>query len=67
MDELRNFIIEKCNQYPHLKDSIVDFYQLCLDEIEEGGSPSHERELCMSDVENLIKEEGSIQDFNRHN
>lgn len=56
MDELRNFIIQKCNQYPYLKDSIVDFYQLCLDEIEEGGSPSHEIELCMSDVNDLIEE-----------
>ena len=63
MDELRNFIIQKCNQYPHLKDSIVDFYKLCWMRLIEGGSISHEIELCMSDVNDLIEEEGESSEF----
>lgn len=53
--ELKQFVIETINKYPQHKREIVDLYQLCLDEIQEGGSPQHECELCRNDIEELIK------------
>ena len=44
------------NRYPDLRDEIMDFYALCQDEIDQGGSPEHERELAMSSIDYLIKE-----------
>ena len=43
-------------KYPQLKDQVNDFYQLCKDEIEEGGSEMHEIELCRGSVQELIDE-----------
>jgi hypothetical protein len=34
----------------------MDLYDLAAMEIEDGGSATHEINLCMSDVEELIKE-----------
>jgi hypothetical protein len=34
----------------------MDLLDLALMEIEDGGSVSHEIDLCMSDVQELIKE-----------
>lgn len=39
-----------------LKNEIDDLIELCLNEIEDGGSVAHEIQLCMSDIEELIKE-----------
>jgi hypothetical protein len=41
--------------YPQHKSEIMDLYQLCLDEIEEGGSPQHEINLCRNEIVELIK------------
>jgi hypothetical protein len=41
---------------PKLKHEINDLVELALNEIEDGGSVSHEIQLCMSDIEELIKE-----------
>jgi hypothetical protein len=55
-EELRKHLIQVIKEYPDLKSDIVSLWQLCLDEIEEGGSQIHEIELCLSDVDELIKE-----------
>jgi hypothetical protein len=47
---------EKAKACPKLKDYIDDYVQLAIDEIEEGSSVSHEIQLCMSDINELIKE-----------
>ena len=52
--ELRRFVIETMKTYPQHKREIMDLYQLCLDEIEEGGSPQHEMDLCRNEIESLI-------------
>ena len=49
-----NQIMEK---YPSLKSDVQGLVQLCIDEIEEGGSEQHEIELCWSDIDQLVKEE----------
>jgi hypothetical protein len=56
MKELREFVIETMKAYPQHKSEIMDLYQLCLDEIEEGGSPQHEINLCRNEIEELVKE-----------
>lgn len=48
-----NSVIEK---YPRLKDEINCLIELCVTEIEEGGSVTHEIQLCWSDIEYLVKE-----------
>lgn len=58
MENLKSFVIETIQKYPHLKDEVVDLYELCLSEIEEGGSTTHEIELCLSDIQDLIDGEG---------
>ena len=53
---LRIFIKEKIEQYPKLKGEIMDFYYLCLSEIEEGGSEQSEVDSCINDINDLIEE-----------
>ena len=53
---LVTYLKEQIAKHPHLKSEILDFYGLCQMEIEEGGSPTHERSLCYNDVEELIKQ-----------
>lgn len=48
-----NSVIEK---YPQLKEDINGLIELCVTEIEEGGSVPHEIQLCWSDIEYLVKE-----------
>jgi hypothetical protein len=50
--ELREVI----TKYPQLKEQVNDLYQLCNDEIEEGGSPDHEMHLCLDSVRQLVDE-----------
>lgn len=56
IDDLRKFIREKSLEYPHLESEFYDYYSLCLSEIEEGGSKTHEIELCINSIEETIKE-----------
>lgn len=56
LEYLRKFIKEKIEQCPNLKQEIVGLYELCLQEIEDGDSESHQVDLCISDVEELIEE-----------
>jgi hypothetical protein len=55
MKELKQFVIETINKYPQHKMQIVQLYQLCLDEIAEGGSPQHEIDLCRNEIEDVIQ------------
>ena len=54
MKQLQEFVRTKIKEHPQYKQDILDLYQLCLDEIEEGGSETHEIELCMSAINDLI-------------
>jgi hypothetical protein len=54
--ELRTYVQEKIAEYPELRGQIMDLFQLCLDEIEEGGSIIHEIQLCINDIEETINE-----------
>jgi hypothetical protein len=56
LEYLKKFIAEKVDAYPKLKDEIMDFYSLCISEIEEGSPEYHEVGMCMNDIEELIEE-----------
>ena len=34
----------------------MDFYSLCLSEIEDGGAEYHEVGMCINDIEELIEQ-----------
>lgn len=55
LKQLRDYARTCITDRPELRDEIVGLYQLCLDEIEEGGSPQHEVGLCHRDIEELMK------------
>jgi hypothetical protein len=43
------------NSHPDKFDEIWELVSLCQDEIEEGGSHSHEIALCKESIKQLIK------------
>ena len=54
LEQLKTYVNDKIVIYPNLRDDILGLYQLCLDEIEYGGSVEHEIELCVNDIEELL-------------
>lgn len=54
--ELKPWVLEQCKQYPELKNQIIGFYDLCLDEIEDGSSEQQEVYSCIHDINDLIDE-----------
>jgi hypothetical protein len=57
MKEAIDFAREFVKQHPNLKDKVLDLLELCQSEIEEGGSPTHEVQLCINSIKELIEEE----------
>tara|TARA_B110000879_G_scaffold35548_2_gene49051 strand:+ start:4307 stop:4486 length:180 start_codon:yes stop_codon:yes gene_type:complete len=43
-------------KYPVLKQELIELYILACDEVEEGGSETHECELAIADMNELIEE-----------
>ena len=43
-------------KYPVLKQELIELYMLACDEVEEGGSETHECELAIADMDQLIEE-----------
>ena len=54
--QLKKYVREITAQYPDLDEEISDLYDLCLNEIEEGGSEQHEINLCYNDIQSLLKD-----------
>jgi hypothetical protein len=54
--EFKMWVIDNIKTNPTLKSDIIDFYQLALSEIEEGGSEQHEISLAVNDINELINE-----------
>jgi hypothetical protein len=50
-------------RFPQLSGGVKDMYQLCKDEIEEGGSYEHEIDSCRQAVRDLIEEIGEDSSF----
>jgi transcription elongation factor GreA-like protein len=45
------------NSYPDKFYQIWELIELCIDEIEQGGSPTHEIELCKESIKQLEENE----------
>lgn len=43
------------SEHPQHKEEIEELYWLCIDEIEEGGSPRHECELAWNDMLDIVE------------
>lgn len=54
--QLKEWINIQITKHPEHKEEILDYYDLCMDEIQEGGSPTHEIELCINSIEELTEE-----------
>ena len=59
MSNIKQYATDMILKYPTLKDMIIDLYELCMTEIEEGGSVENEFSLFQRDVDELI--EGMIK------
>jgi hypothetical protein len=55
LEQLKTKSVELAKQYPQYEDQIRDLFLLAQDEIEEGGSETHECELAINDMEYLIE------------
>jgi hypothetical protein len=55
MTQLLEYTEEVLAKYPQLKSDVDALIQLCIDEVDEGGSESHEMSLCWSDISELVK------------
>jgi hypothetical protein len=55
LSNLKSFVKDSIKSHPQHETEIRDLFQLCLDEIEEGGSVDNEVSLCQSDIEQLIQ------------
>ena len=57
MEELVQWARALKNEHPDKFDEIWDFVSLCYDEIEEGGSPIPEIELCKESIKQLLEDD----------
>lgn len=55
LTELSTRTKELTIKHPNLKQELIELYILACDEVEEGGSETHECELAISDMEYLTK------------
>jgi hypothetical protein len=56
MKKAIEFAKEFIKEYPNLKEEVIDLLNLCQSEIEEGGSPTHEVDLCINSIKQLIEQ-----------
>jgi len=56
LNNLKGYVIENAKSYPTLKEEIYELFFICQDEIEDGGSPQHEINLCKDSISQIIEE-----------
>lgn len=59
IQKFKKEINEQIAKHPSLKEEILDFYELAITEILEGSSSTHEIELCLQSINDLIEENGN--------
>ena len=55
-DRLSKYCLDTIMKYPKIEYEIKSYYQLAIDEIEQGGSGVHEFESCYLSIEELIED-----------
>lgn len=58
--DLKNYVRDMIVKHPELRKQMLEFLELCMDEIEEGASPSNEMHLCVSDINQLIENQQEL-------
>lgn len=53
--ELLKEIANLTEQHPDLKEQMLDFYELAVDEVAEGGSKEHEINLALNSIYELTR------------
>lgn len=56
LQEFKIEINKQIKENPSLKEEILDFYELAINEIEDGGSSQHEISLCLESINQLKQE-----------
>lgn len=56
IDQLRMFCNNQIIKHENLRLEIIGFFQLAVDEIEQGGNEDHECELAYSDIKELVND-----------
>lgn len=54
--ELIEFVNNFLSDHPEYYQQVDELIQLCRDEIEEGGSPQHEIQLCIESIKQLVED-----------
>jgi hypothetical protein len=54
--QLKAEALKIIKEIPDLEGEVKDLFELAMTEIEEGGSESHECQLAINDMEELVKE-----------
>lgn len=54
--ELNLWVNQKIKENPQLKSQILALFDLCIQEIEDGGSIRNEIDICYCDIKELIEE-----------
>jgi hypothetical protein len=57
MEELRKYVDAFKIEHPLFAREAEDLYALCVAEIEQGGSPTHEIELCYSSIDQILEDD----------
>ena len=57
LEQLKEWIKIQITKHPEHKEEMLDLFSLCIDEIEQGGSPDNEVYLCRDSIEQLLEEE----------
>ena len=57
LNYLRKYAFQKAKEHLRLSEQIYDFYHLACSEVEEGGSETHEVQLAINDINELIEDE----------
>jgi hypothetical protein len=53
--ELLKEINNLTTQYPELREEMLDFYELAINEVAEGGSKQHEINLALNSIHEITK------------
>jgi hypothetical protein len=61
MSNFKKWVQEQINLHPNLKQEILDFFWLCIDEIHDGGSERHEIDLAIGSINELIADANEPQ------
>jgi hypothetical protein len=55
IQQLKHYVRDIIVKHPEKRSEVLDLLELCMNEIEEGGSPIHEISLCINDINQLIE------------